>query len=74
MCRHINRQVNTAIRKYPRAVKNKAADQRQLRESGFPMIAMMNFELMSQLLEVQFNSVTATPQIFTMPENRLFNP
>ena len=33
----------------------------------------MNSELNSQTLEVQFDSLVATPQISTMTENGLFN-
>ena len=64
----------TTIRNYPRAVKNKATDLRQLRENGSSMIAMMNFELNSQVSKVQFDSVTATPQNSIIPENGLFSP
>ena len=66
-------RMHTAIQNYPRAPKNRSTDLRQLRENKSPVVETMNFELNDQASEVQFDSLVATQQVITIPENRRLN-
>ena len=56
-------RMHKVVNRYPETAKNKAIRQRQLRENGSPIIAMLNFVLNSHVPEVQFDS-TAVPHKF----------
>ena len=66
-------RMHTAVQSYPRAANNRSAELRQLRENGSLAVETMNCDLNGQASEVQFDSVAATPQVLTMPQNRRLN-
>ena len=66
-------RMHMAVQSYPRAAKNRSAELRQLRENRSPAVETMNFELNGRASEIQFNSLAATPQVLTLPENRWLN-
>ena len=63
-------QFRIAINKYPLNAKYKAIGMRALRESGLPLISMLNTRPNAQVPEVQFDSAYVLPEILATAELR----
>ena len=62
-------RMSMAVGRYPQTVRNKDTGLRQLRESGSPMIAMMNLDLNNQVTDVWPDRIVRSdPEIRAMPE------